>query len=251
MRRSIRSAGAAALAWLVAFAPAVAVSQDAADTPVGAFSASRPGGAFPAGWEPLVFPRIARHTTYSLVADPERGTVVEARADASASGMVRRMSVDPRGRTLAWSWKTERVLERGDVTRKDGDDYPVRVYVTFRLPAERLSALDRMKQAAGRALFGAELPDAGLNYIWDTRAPAGTIVANPYTDRVRMIVVESGRERTGRWIDYERDVAADWRAAFGGEAPPIAGIAIMTDTDNTGETARSWYGDIALRRTRR
>ncbi|MCC7115602.1 MAG: DUF3047 domain-containing protein, partial [Burkholderiales bacterium] len=42
---------------------------------------------------------------------------------------------------------------------------------------------------------------------------------------------------------------ADWRAAFGGEAPPIAGIAIMTDTDNTGETARSWYGDIALRRT--
>ena len=66
-----------------------------------------------------------------------------------------------------------------------------------------------------------------------------------------MIVVESGRERTGRWIDYERDVAADWRAAFGGEAPPIAGIAIMTDTDNTGETARSWYGDIALRRTRR
>ena len=71
---------------------------------------------------------------------------------------------------------------------------------------------------------------------------------NPYTDRVRMIVVESGSARAGRWLAYERDIAADYRAAFGQEAPPVSGIAIMTDTDNTGESLRAWYGDVALSR---
>jgi head-tail adaptor len=74
----------------------------------------------------------------------------------------------------------------------------------------------------------------------------GTVVPNPYTDRVRMIVVESGTARAGRWIAYERDIVADYRAAFGEDPPPIAGVAIMTDTDNTGDTVEAWYGDILL-----
>ncbi|MFO1283319.1 MAG: DUF3047 domain-containing protein [Burkholderiales bacterium] len=245
-RLTIAGAGLSAIAVVAALASAT----DRQDTiAVGAFSAAPAGGVMPSPWRPLTFPKIARHTRYALVADPQRGTVVEARSDASASGLVRPIEVDPRdGWRLAWSWKTERVIERGDVSRREGDDYPVRLYVTFRMPAGRLSAFDRMTRAAAGLLFGDEVPDAGLSYIWDTRAPAGSIVTNPYTERVRMIVVESGRERLGRWIDYERDLAADWRAAFGDDPPPITGIAIMTDADNTGETARSWYGDIALRR---
>lgn len=245
-RRTIVGAGLSAFAVVAVIAPAADRQETIA---VGAFSSARAGGAAPSPWRPLTFPKIARQTTYALVADPQRGTVVEARSDASASGLVRPIDIDPRdGLRLAWSWKTERVIERGDVSRREGDDYPVRIYVTFRIPPERLSTFDRMTRAAARLLFGDEVPDAGLSYIWDTRAPAGSIVSNPYTERVRMIVVESGRERLGRWIDYERDLAADWRAAFGDDPPPITGIAIMTDTDNTGETARSWYGDIVLRR---
>jgi head-tail adaptor len=63
-----------------------------------------------------------------------------------------------------------------------------------------------------------------------------------------MIVVESGSARAGRWVSYERDIAADYRAAFGEDPPPVSGVAIMTDSDNTGERVRAWYGDIALSR---
>ena len=158
---------------------------------------------------------------------------------------MRRIDIDPRAwPRIAWSWKATALIERGDVTRKDGDDYAARLYVTFRLPPGRMSPLERAELRMARALVGDHVPDAGLSYIWDARAPVGTIVANAYTDRVKMIVVESGRERLGRWIDYERDLAADWRAAFGGDIPPISGIAIMTDADNTGESARTFYGDI-------
>lgn len=240
----------AAAATFVALVVAPALAQTTPEAiAVGAFSQAQPGDALPDGWTPLTFRRIDRHTRYALVRDDERGTVVEAAADASASGLVRKLDVDPKAwPALAWSWKVERPVAKGDVTRKSGDDYAARVYVSFRVPPDQLSPFERMKRSAARAMFGDDVPDAGLAYIWDARAPVGTIVPNPYTDRVRMIVVESGSERAGRWLSYERDIAADYRAAFGEEAPPVSGIAIMTDTDNTGERVRARYGDVALRR---
>lgn len=246
--RAAASFAALALACAVAHAQPRPVPDGA--HAVGAFSLARPGDAHPDGWAPLTFPRIGRHTRYALVQDDERGTVVEANADASASGLVRKLHVDAKAwPILAWSWKVDRPVAGGDVTRKSGDDYAARVYVTFRVPPERLSPFERMTRAAARAMFGDDVPDAGLAYIWDARAPAGTIVPNPYTDRVRMIVVESGGARAGRWLAYERDIAADFRAAFGEDPPPVSGIAIMTDTDDTGESARARYGDISLART--
>jgi hypothetical protein len=137
-------------------------------------------------------------------------------------------------------------VQAGDVARREGDDYAARVYVTFRYPPERLPAWQRVRAAALRLLYGEDVPHAGLAYIWDARAPRGTIVPNAYTDRVRMIVVESGPANLGRWVGYERDLAADYRAAFGEEPPPVAGIALMTDTDDTGETVTAYYGDVTL-----
>jgi hypothetical protein len=61
-----------------------------------------------------------------------------------------------------------------------------------------------------------------------------------------MIVVESGPDRVGQWVTEERNVYEDFRRAFGREAPMISGLALMTDTDNTGETATAWYGDISF-----
>jgi len=40
----------------------------------------------------------------------------------------------------------------------------------------------------------------------------------------------------------------DYKQAFGKEPPMISGIAIMTDTDNTGESATAYYGDILLKK---
>ncbi len=63
-----------------------------------------------------------------------------------------------------------------------------------------------------------------------------------------MIVVESGDSRLDRWVSVERNIYKDYLQAFGEEPPMISGVAIMTDTDNTGESATAYYGDIVFKR---
>ncbi len=106
-----------------------------------------------------------------------------------------------------------------------------------------------MKFEALRLYYGEYPPIAAINYVWDGRAARGEIVRNAYTSRVKMIVVESGSADLDRWIEERRDVAADYRNAFGADPPMISGVAIMTDTDNTGESAVAYYGDIAFEKS--
>ncbi|HEY8243135.1 MAG: DUF3047 domain-containing protein [Vicinamibacteria bacterium] len=242
----ISRAAAALVAFALAPAPVI-LAQDAA--PIPRFSTATPGGPLPAGWSPLSFPHITRHTSYALVRDPEAGVVLRAEADASASGLIAKVDLPAHDwNRLGWRWKVDRPIQGGDVMRKAGDDYPARIYVAFRYTPERLGALERVRYELIRLWLGEYPPHAGLNYIWDARAPVGTVVPNPYERRVRMIVVESGTARVGRWLDYERDVLADYRVAFGEEPPPVAGVALMTDADDTGERALAYYGDVTLRR---
>jgi len=215
--------------------------------PIGAFSRVQTGNVLPTGWMPLTFRHIARHTQYSLVRDAEAGVVVRAHADNAASGLIRAIAVDANEHpVLRWRWKAQNLIQKGDLTRKDGDDFPARIYVSFRYSPERLSVRDRAKYAAARVIYGEYPPHAGLNYVWDTKAAPGTIAPNAFSDRVKMIVVESGTGRLRQWIDYERNIVADYRMAFGEDPPPIAGIALMSDADNTGESVVAYFGDITL-----
>jgi hypothetical protein len=209
------------------------------------WSAPGPDG-LPAGWRPLTFKNIPRHTRYAPARDGAT-PVMKAEADASASGLIHPVDADPR-RTpiLRWRWKVENLLSKADVTRKEGDDYPARIYVAFAYDPGRASLGQRIKYEAARLIYGEYPPHSGLNYIWESRAPVGTIVPNPYTDRVRMIVVDSGPARVGQWVEHERNIYQDYEKAFGAEPPMISGIAIMTDADNTGESATAYYGDITL-----
>jgi hypothetical protein len=61
-----------------------------------------------------------------------------------------------------------------------------------------------------------------------------------------MIVVRSGAAEVGRWLTETRNVVDDYRRIFGDEPPPIAGVAVMTDTDDTGERAVAWYDALAF-----
>ena len=211
------------------------------------FSALRSGAALPAGFRHFAFSGQTRTTEYTLVEDTSR-TVLRARADASTSGIIREVQVDPhRHPLLAWQWKVMRVLEKSDLATRAGDDFPARLYVTFDVPAESLSTSERLQLRLARMLYGPDVPVAALCYVWDTKAPAGTIAPNAYTDRVRMIVVDSGRENAGRWRVHERNVPADFRSAFGGDAPMVNAVIVSTDTDNTAETAETYYGDIEFR----
>lgn len=238
-RARLCAAAAIALCTALAFA--------AADTiMVGAFSAARPGSALPEGWAPLDLQSVRNRTQYALVDDAGR-TVLRAESSAAASGLARKLHADPAEHPLLrWRWKISNTLKGGDIYKKQGDDYPARIYVMFDYPVEKLSSGERMQLRMARALHDPDLPAATLCYVWDSKAPPGTITPSTYTDRVRMVVVESGSARVKRWLDVERDVYRDFRAAFGEDPPAISAIAVATDTDNTGETVTAWYGDISL-----
>lgn len=241
----MRIAGGIA-AGLLVVAPLLS-AESGAVLEVGKFSAATAGRAAPEGWKPLTFKNIERHTQYELVKDGA-SVVVKARSEASASGLTREIRIDPREYPIVrWRWKIENLLKKSDVSRKDGDDYPARLYVTFEYDPDRVSFPRRAKYRAGRLIFG-DIPIAALNYVWDGKAPAGTFVDNAYTDFAKMVVVRSGPQFVGIWVEEERNVYDDYRKAFGEEPPMIKGVAIMTDTDNTKESATAYYGDIVFKK---
>ncbi|WP_447972922.1 DUF3047 domain-containing protein [Nitrospira sp. Kam-Ns4a] len=241
------------LAWwilLLVCAPSALRAAEPAVLEVGTFSAAKAGGTLPEGWKPLTFKKVERQTRYELVA--EDGTVVvKATSQGAASGLIREVRIDPKVYPIIrWRWKVANVLAKGDITRKEGDDYPARLYITFEYDPKKVGLLEQAKYEAVRLLYGQYPPLGALNYIWDGRAPKGTLVANAYTARAMMIVVESGTAQLNQWVSEERNLYEDYQRAFGEEPPPVSGVAIMTDTDDTGETATAYYGDIVFARQR-
>lgn len=216
------------------------------DLAVGHFSANPAGTTLPAGWQPYRLAKGKPETRYTLSTVDNR-TVLEARSNDSASALAFALRADPK-RTpwLTFRWRTERLIEKSDIRGKAGDDYPARIYVVFDYDIARLPLGTRIKMRMARSLWGEQLPAATLCYVWEPRQPVGYSQWSAYTDRVRVIVAESGSARLGQWVDIERNVAEDFRATFGEEAPPITSIIVATDTDNTGETAHTWFGDISL-----
>jgi hypothetical protein len=214
----------------------------------GKFSAGTVGQSFPDGWKPLAFKKIEKHTTYTLARE-DNAVVVKAVAQASASGLTREIKINPKEYPIVqWRWKVTNILDKGDVRRKEGDDYPARIYITFEYDSSKLSFLEKAKYEAIRLFYGQYPPLGAINYIWESKAPVGTMVPNPYTDRVMMFVVETGPSKLNQWVNEERNLFEDYKKAFGQEPPMISGIAIMTDTDNTGESATAYYGDILFKK---
>jgi len=223
-------------------------AQSPAVIEVGKFSAEAVGNVLPTGWKPLTFKKIEKHTVYSIVED-SGAVVVRAFAEASASGLTRDIKIDPKEYPVVqWGWKVSNVLKKGNVRTKEGDDYPARIYITFEFVPSKLGFFEKAKYKTVKLLYGQYPPLGAINYIWESKAPTGTIVPNPYTDRVKMIVVESGETKLNQWVDEKRNVYEDYKRTFGGEPPKISGVAIMTDTDNTGETATAYYGDIVFKK---
>ena len=72
------------------------------------------------------------------------------------------------------------------------------------------------------------------------------MIKSPRTDRIRTLVLESGTRRLNRWLDYERDIRADFQRVFGEAPGALVSIALMTDSDNTHSVAHAWYGPVRL-----
>jgi Protein of unknown function (DUF3047) len=216
-----------------------------AGTEVPPFSEAKPAAKFSEGWTLRQLSRLKRNTQYQLVKDASGVTVVEARADQSASGLQKRLNLDPTTVPwIQWRWNVPALITSADNTRRDKEDSPVRVVVTFDGDMKKLDFEDRAVSTRMKALTGQALPYATIMYIWENKMPVDSIIENAHTGRIKMIVVESGKTQNGKWIGYERNIVEDFERAFGEKPGRIKTIGIMTDTDNTGEKTLAYYGDI-------
>ncbi len=171
---------------------------------------------------------------------------VESVADKSMALLTRQIKIDlARTPILCWQWRVNRVIASADITQKKGDDQAARLYLGIDLPSAALSFATRAKLSMARRQGGDSVPDGALNYVWDNKQPVGTARANVYTDRARLIVLQSGNANAGQWMRERRNIAADIIAQFGVQGE-IQTISLASDTDNTGETVTAGFADIHM-----
>ncbi|MDB5807484.1 MAG: hypothetical protein JWN73_4806 [Betaproteobacteria bacterium] len=240
--------------WVIALVCALAgcathkpVPDSVALADVTRFSTGKPGEVLPGSWQPWTLSKLKKSTAYRMVQDDGK-TVISARADASASGLIHPLAnLDPNAYgELSWRWKVEDLIKGADNTRGNREDSPVRLVVTFAGDMEKLDFGEKMFFSQVKAMTGQQMPYATLMYIWENRAKKDLVIANGHTGRIKMVVAESGRDKVGRWQEVRRNLVEDYKRAFGEEPGAITAIGIMTDTDNTGEKVHAWYGDISL-----
>lgn len=203
-------------------------------------------GGTTAKWAHQPFSKLKRDTVYTTAKD-DGGTILRAVADRSASLYVTMLDTAAgTPTTLDWRWKTDALVSGADNRDKAREDAPLRVLVAFDGDVATLPEVERKRFARAKSLSGKAPPYAVLMYIWSDHVPVGTVIRSAHTGQVRMLVVASGSTGLGRWQTVRRDVRADYRKAYGAEPGRALGVAVMTDTDNTGTRASGEYAAIRL-----
>lgn len=178
------------------------------------------------GWKNQGVFGARNSTAYSFVQDNSR-TVLMGKSVDAASGLIRKIEIDPKAYpVISWSWKIDHTVRKGNERAKAGHDFAARLYVVF-----------------PRGFFSRT---RAIEYVWGNAMRKGEVLRNPYSNNVVMIAVDAGDDLAGHWTFHKRNYAEDYRAAFGEEAPKVGAIAIMTDSDNTHESATGYYGDITV-----
>jgi hypothetical protein len=144
---------------------------------------------------------------------------------------------------LCWWWRVDGALKTADMQSKAGDDYAARLYISVQLPPDQIGFGRRLQLGLARAIWGDNVPDGAVNYVWDNTHPIGHEQANAYTDLARMLVLQTGNTEAGRWVAQYRNVREDIARLFGSDAKVVQ-VAITADTDNTGESARAGFAEL-------
>lgn len=176
------------------------------------------------GWHPETFQGETRYEA----ADVDAMAAVRASCKASASGLVLERRIDlVKTPVVEWSWGIEAVFEgEADEARKEGDDYPARLYFVRK---------GGFNPFATRA----------INYVWASAKPVGTDWPNAYTSKAHIIAVRSGPPQAPMgWVTERRNLRDDFKRYHGLDIDAIDAVAIMTDCDNRAAMASAWYGGV-------
>jgi len=178
-----------------------------------------------AGWEEKEF---INRTSYRLVEQGDQ-TVLQAKAEASASGLFKEVVVDLTTHPyLNWRWKVEKGHPPLAERTKGGDDYAARIYIIVK----------------GGLLFW---KTKAINYVWSSAEEKGATWASAFADKnAILLAVRSPEDKTETWYQEKRNVYEDLKTVFGEEIKTIHAVAIMTDSDNSKGSVQASYGDISF-----
>ncbi len=179
-------------------------------------------GRLPDGWRI----KVTRGTPDIQVINDARGSVLHLKSRSSSFGLEREVDIDPAEYpVLTWQWKVTELPRGGDFRRARTDDQAAQVLVAFD---------DRRV----------------LTYLWDSTAPKDTMQSASSIPLVHIfaVVCRSGAADIDRWLSETRNIAEDYRRAYGPRAVPrVKGIRLQINTQHTGTSAQSYFGDVAFR----
>lgn len=214
------------------------------------FSSAR-GAQAPQPWRFTSLPNKTP-TRFEVVQEGAQ-KVLKVEADQSYGNLVHATRVPLNASTtLAWRWRVDTFVEDANLRTRAGDDGAAKLCVFFDFPAERLSFGERTRLALARRTTGEEVPSEALCYVWDKKEAKGTALVNAFTQRMRMVVLESGpaADRSA-FVSERRSLLADYKRAFGDEAgdalPDVVAVAVSADADNTQGDGLAYFTDIDLR----
>jgi hypothetical protein len=128
---------------------------------------------------------------------------------------------------LVWSWRPLEFPKGSDERDSKKNDSALAVYML--VPYSRVRGPKAVK------------------YIWSEKVPAGTkLESNMGLTQVR--VLRSGApEKKGEWVEERVNVLEDYKKYFDvKETPKPAGIAVLTDSDDTNSSAQGDYANFRV-----
>jgi len=185
-----------------------------------------PANAIADAWRHLKF---RGKSTYRLAVVGGR-IAIHAGANGSASGLIRRIDVDPkRCPRIEWSWRVDQVQESADIRVRDREDVAASIFLLFGDPG----------------FLSSPVSVPTLRYVWtNDRVKREAVIDNPYMKgTVRSLVVRNEPDLIGQWVTEQRDLRRDYKKAFGADPKAsISAVAIFTDNDQTSEPVTAFYG---------
>ena len=194
-------------------------------------------------WEPLTFEKIQNHSTYET-----KDSILVAQSKNSASGIKFKKTYDIyKYPVLSFKWKINNIYKKGDAKTKQGDDYPIRIYVMFEYNPKKASFFEAVKYDFAKSIYGEYPPHSSVNYIWSNKNHKESIITSSYTSQSKMFVLNRGDEKINSWQKHTVNVLDDYKKAFGKNPPGRVTLAIMSDSDNTGESSLSYIDYIEVK----
>jgi hypothetical protein len=202
------------------------------------------GFVVPKGWHLLRFRGTKTLTQYSPVEDGNN-VYLRAESNGSAAVIYKIAQFDPREYPfIAWEWKTENIIEKGNAYTKKGNDFSVSLGIIFDYDPQRASVLKKIKYSFIKLFYGLYPPDYVILYVWGNgvHEKKGDIISSPYSDTVKLFVLENGSSHLYKWRTEERNILEDFKEAFGTYPQQrVGGIGIHTDSDNTSYYYKNRY----------